>query len=679
MVLTLAQLIFPRRRPREARSSVAPPQDDVPTLSPSPPKAAAAADRLPFWRRLLCAPELPDMSLLASSAPPRRGAAHASSSRAPSIVTSEPEPAAASASVTHRAKGGTLRAAKSVFAEPWQRAAHADNDGAVRSDSFFSTGAAPAPSARWVVSDTRRMQTKTEGSSGGCSSPTSPALRLGSSSARLQLKQARSEQLRMEARQRKELQRDEAALWEEAEQRRLGALVQEAACDAPPSSPSQSATLSGEALAQHKAESENNADVDGLVNSRVVSVEDTDEAGSYLDGDDAIDLQDLNRLYDYYKRRDRAVESSEQEAAVAELAVVAASEAGTPKRARCYELSSRKYIERVVLAQRSQQMMALMWLLAESMRHAWKLHFRLAQLYVNYVPLYLQAGGFAVGGVEEGNLRDITQSKYYAYFCSGTFDYEYYTYQFCQKWESLFGDVQHYLCDDTTGHVGSVGVAATLLYSMELFARQHELQVAVREVEQWLQARWKRMSEAAVLVSSPTTAPTTNAVETPPNRSSSCSQSSDGTPTPVTHEGDAARAGDSDECGSREECGPQLVLTSPVAATLQPVNAAEEGLTHVPIDWWSAQDADVRAHVSWNRKKRKLRHISLGMAALRKANLLQCPDGAVNGTQDPAPQLQAWLPGALEPIMEGGIDEEGQSHRVVSVGCFGFSFFSLWD
>ncbi|RNF07868.1 hypothetical protein TraAM80_03126 [Trypanosoma rangeli] len=673
MVLTLAQLIFPRRHPRGTLSRVTPLQDDVTTLSPSPLKADSFTDRLPFWRRLLCAPELPDMSLQASSASLQRGAAHVSSSRAPSIVTSGPESKVTSAAIANRGKDGSLRATKSVFAGPLQRAAHADNDGCVRSDSFFSAGAASVPSSRWMVSDTRRMHTKAEASPNSCSSPTSPLPRFGSSSTRLQLKHARSEQMKMEARQRKELQRDEVALWTEEKQRRLGALVQDETCDAP-SSPSQSVTLSGEVLAQHKAETDENADVYGLVNSCVVSMEETDDESSYIEGDDAIDLQDLNRLYDYYKRRDRTVAASEQEGAVTDAAVVAVPGTDKPKRARCYELSSRKYIERVVLAQRSQQTIALLWLLAESMRHAWKLQYRLAQLYVNYVPFYLQAGGGVVGNGEESHLWDITESKYYTYFCSGTFDYEYYMYQFSQKWETLFGDVQHYLCDDATGHAGSVGVAATLLYSMDLFERQHELQVAVREVEQWLQARWKRISEAAALVSSST--PITTEMGATHSRSSS--SIGEGTSTTVTR-GDAAHAGDGDECGSKEEGSPQLVLANPVGIALQAVNQNEQEMTYIPIDWWSAQDADIRAHVSWNRRKQKFRQISLGMAALRKTNPLEFPDSIVNNTQDPAPQLQTWLPGMLEPIVVDDIEEEAHSHHVVNVGCFGFSFFSRWD
>ncbi|ESL06580.1 hypothetical protein TRSC58_05744 [Trypanosoma rangeli SC58] len=673
MVLTLVQLIFPRRHQQGTLSKVAPLQDDVTTLSPSPLKADSVADRLPFWRRLLCAPELPDMSLQASFASLQQGAAHASSSRAPSTVTAGSESKVTSAAIADGGEGGSLRVTKSVFAGPLQRPAHADTDGCVQSESFLSAGAASAPFSRWMVSDTRCMHTRTEASSGSCSSPTSPLPRLGSSSIRLQLKHARSKQMKMEARRRKELQRDEAALWTEEKQRRLCAVAQDAACDAP-SLPSRSVTLSGEVLAQHKAETDENADVRGLVNSFVASVEETDDESSYIEGDDAIDLQDLNRLYDYYKRRDRMGAASGQERAVTDATVVAVPGGDKPKRARCYELSSRKYIERVVLAQRSQQTIALLWLLAESMRHAWKLQYRLAQLYVNYVPFYIQAGGGVVGNGEGSPLWDITKSKYYTYFCSGTFDYEYYVYQFSQKWETLFGDVQHYLCDDDTGHSGSVGAAATLLYSMELFERQHELQVAVREVEQWLLARWKRINEAAVLVSSPTPITT----EMGPTHNISSSSTGKGTSTTVT-QGDTAHAGDGDGCGLKEVGGPQFVVANPVGIALQSVNYKEQEMTYIPIDWWSAQDADVRAHVSWNRRKRKFRQISLGMAALRKTNPLGFPDSIVNNARDPAPQLQTWLPGMLEPIVVDDIEEEAQSHHVVNVGCFGFSFFSRWD
>ncbi|ORC84817.1 uncharacterized protein TM35_000411870 [Trypanosoma theileri] len=123
------------------------------------------------------------------------------------------------------------------------------------------------------------------------------------------------------------------------------------------------------------------------------------------------------------------------------------------KKTRSYSLQSRQYIDRVILAQRSQQFIALMWLLAESMRHAWRLHLRLAQLYVYYVPSYLQAMNIHSDNSNNSNsnieeVLSITKNKYYAYFCSGNFDYEYYVYQFNEKWDALFAAVHHYMDAD---------------------------------------------------------------------------------------------------------------------------------------------------------------------------------------------------------------------------------------
>ncbi|EKF38133.1 hypothetical protein MOQ_001661 [Trypanosoma cruzi marinkellei] len=529
-----------------------------------------------------------------------------------------------------------------------------------------------------MVTDTRRMNTNMEAVLGVSLPTISSSLPVDSFPDRQQLKQAKAEQMKMEARQKKELQRDEEALLV-AEQRRLSALLPDTTSHVMSSSPSQSITFNKDVLASYEVEPEENVDICGLVNSLGISEEETEDDNSFIEEeDDAIDIQDMNFLYAYYRRRDRALMSSVQESTGMDTSTVVASDGMNQRRVRSYELNSRKYIERVVLAQRSQQKIALLWLLAESMRHAWKLYFRLAQLYVNYVPLYLQAAEVAMGNENDNDLMNITKNRYYTYFSSGTFDYEYYTYEFIHKWETLFGNVQNYLFDGNTGSMGSVGFAATLLHSMELFERQHELQVGVREVEQWLHLCWKRMNASAVLMSSPI--PTVTATNTMTMTSSSSSMSDFGNPdTAVGMQHDDTVNGDETSEGNRKECKQQLVLTNPVDATLTSVNMKRDAMTHVPIDWWGAQDADVRAHVSWNRKKRKLQQICLGRAALRQTVPTESPDNIANSPKGIAPQLQAWMPGALEPIMEDGGEEEAQPHRVVNVGCFGFSFFSRWD
>ncbi|RNC56323.1 hypothetical protein TcCL_ESM06140 [Trypanosoma cruzi] len=673
-MVTLAQLLFSWRGARKRLPTDTPQEDGDTTLSPCLPKADSFAGYLPFWRLLLCAPELPDKNLQAFSVR-KKGAADASSSGALSNLRSGAELTNAPTPVVSSGKGGSLTITRSVFAGPLQRSEHVDKDVALQLGSLIPASDGATSSARWTVTDTRRMNTNPEAALGVSLSTISSSLPVDSLPDRQKLKQIKAEQMKMEARQKKELQRDEEALLEE-EQRRLSALSPDATSHVL-SSPSQSATFGREVLAYHEAEPEENVDICGLVNSLGISEEETEDDSSFIEGDDAIDIQDMNFLYAYYRRRDKTLVSSVQEGTVVDTSAVVASEITNQRRARCYELNSRKYIERVVLAQRSQQKIALLWLLAESMRHAWKLYFRLAQLYVNYVPLYLQAAGVTMGNEDDNDLMDITKNRYYAYFSSGTFDYEYYTYEFIHKWETLFGNVQNYLFDGGTGSVGSVGFAATLLHSMELFERQHELQVGVREVEQWLHLCWKRMNTAAVLMSSPI--PTVTATNTMTMTSSS-SISDSGTPdTAAGLQHDDTANGDETIEHNRKECEQQLVLTNPVDATLTSVNMRRDAMTHVPIDWWGAQDADVRAHVSWNRKKRKLLQICLGRAALRQTVPAEGPDNIASSPKGTSPQLQAWMPGALEPIMEDNGDEEAQPYRVVNVGCFGFSFFSRWD
>ncbi|KAG8347696.1 hypothetical protein TRVL_01482 [Trypanosoma vivax] len=154
-----------------------------------------------------------------------------------------------------------------------------------------------------------------------------------------------------------------------------------------------------------------------------------------------------------------------------------------------------------------------MWLLAESMRHAWHLHLRQARLYVHYVPMYVQQwatiasrscteGTASLGGercccaYSEEDAAFLTGNKYYAYFCSGTFDFDYYVYLFTQEWDSIFAAERNYLAIDdgetasgedktqspNASIGGSVGYAVTVLYSMELFVRQCELQVEARQL-----------------------------------------------------------------------------------------------------------------------------------------------------------------------------------------------------
>ncbi|KEG10660.1 hypothetical protein DQ04_03451020 [Trypanosoma grayi] len=619
-------------------------------------------DRLPFWRRLLCAPEVPELNTRTSPLL-QDSAGDASSSLGPSVFS-----VAAAATTSSKSNNSSLRASRSLFAGP---PLLGERDGASCADAPVASQP-PCPAACWTVTDTRRAAPEPNGAASAaaataCCTSFPPSSSLACHTDLTQLKQAQKEQLKEVTRRKRELLRDEEALLEE-ERRRLGLLACRFSVDGAQGEASPGAALTMEALAQHEAENFKAA-AGGMVVPRKTSIADTEEETGFVEGDDAIDLQDLNRLYEYYKRREGIYSTPVQEDSVSSPASVRA--AAVPlqtqpiKKTRSYSLYSRQYIERVVLAQRSQQLMALMWLLAESMRHAWKLHLRLAQLYFYYVPICLRAAAAesALGKGEDADADAIMKNRYYSYFCSGNFDYEYYAYHFSQEWDPLFADVLNYLkpdsADDDTTPGGSVGAAATVLYSMELFERQRELQLAVREADIFVRSRWQCINDPSALTAIPP-------------------------PVAVPQPAAAAAAAVDNNGGSgdngTEEGGAQVVSASPTNDTAEkPVEEA----TYVPVDWWSAQDADVRAHVSWNRKKRKLRQIRLSVTAKDKSRRLEGADhdtataaaAAAAGT----PTIEELTPVAIENLLEDCSDEESQSHHIVNVGCFGFSFFSRWD
>ncbi|CCD14081.1 unnamed protein product [Trypanosoma congolense IL3000] len=676
-------------------------------------------DSVPFWRRLLCAPEV-------------RG-------YTPPVVDFSSDTVGLSSQSLEEAAidSGSAPKLKSVFAERRPDIPAAKCDSAQLLDvansfcsSVKSKGVSESSCGTWGVMDTRRMPVPPNGSimarspHGSTASPLFPAVSSTVSlvSSPLQAmaprddkallqrrKDDRKEQIAAEQRRRKELQRDEEALLE-SERSRLA----QRASQLPVS-------LTEENLLKHMAATNAGGTQDGSWTNAAKQRADpsscSDDGSTYIDCDDAIDLQELNRLYEYYKRREVMEDSPEDMNASTSRPGCTGVSSGSvateigdsqqkqrklkyEQQQQRYPLGSRRYIERILLAERSQQVIALMWLLSESMRQAWQLHLKLAQLYTYYVPAYVKAetarraakaasanitvlnnGKCAThlsfdDGAEENDALRITQNKYYAYFCSGTFDYEYYVYRFNQEWESIFTAVSDYLgttgaataaaasasCVEATPSAaegssvsaprGSVGFAATVLYSMELFERQRELQVAVRDTERWLSDCWHRL----------------NGTTPPPTRSRR-----NGRQAAV----DIARR---EGVASCDECdgGP------PGAAGDEPLlwGGAERGddteRMHLPMDWWRAQDADIRAHICWNRKKRKLHQIRSGMALLRKTQ--RC--GAKSAIAAPlyaAPTMEDTLPVTLETLSDDRSDEEAQSHRVVSVGCFGFSFFSPWD
>lgn len=678
-------------------------------------------DSLPFWRRLLCAPEVGGYS-------------------APTTNLSEADTCVSSQTFAGEMEiddncGPKL---KSVFAEPRRQSRSLSHDGyqpLAAADKFRSClnskeqCSSLGSCARWVVTDTRRMHFTLDGvstktltpSSSGSTIPSIPLTSTVSSSApspsqsplppdddplRQQRKEEQKAQLVAEQRRRRELQRDEQMLLEEERNRISRDTLQ---------TPGQ---LTEENLSRHVRASANmapsgdrSAGWNDTINPLKSLSSYNDDSSTYIDCDDVIDLHELDRLFEYCKRREKTAASAE-EAEVplgysnADHSVAHDSGCSTistvvqplhkPKQQQRYPLGSRRYIERIVLAEHSQQVVALMWLLAESMRHAWRLQLRLAQLYTYYVPTYLQAesarraasaGAVGVNAVEDGHVGGcgcgnpndevfgITRNKYYAYFCSGSFDYEYYVYQFNQEWGAIFAAVKNYLepTGSTAGTTtvngvesvgcegpaprGSVCFVAALLYSMSLFERQWELQVAVREVEQWAKKCWSRLNQA----------PATE---------------SDGKKISSSPFGETQILDGGNDDGEEIEVAWSKCQKEPKddeAKDEEEEHEDEESQRiYLPMDWWRAQDTDVQVQVSWNRRRRKMRQIRISTAALQKVRCLENAPPVATSLYH-APSVAEPLPVTLEALPNDRSDEEPDSHHVVNVGCFGFSFFSPWD
>ncbi|KAG8341366.1 hypothetical protein ERJ75_001045700 [Trypanosoma vivax] len=716
---------------------------------------------MPLWRRLLCVPEV-----YACTEPfglEEALADNATSSDMHAVSLGELTSAGDSPTSTH----------KSVFATSLLRSTlhgcdhtmvrgvcSAVDDCNNRGNNEGLAGECAVPSGitfRWTVSDTRRMSPLSPVAMGA--NALSDSCRSFTHSERdlvlQRLKQEKRKQIESAARKRRELLRDEEALLE-AERSRLSSLHEQCSSsvhsavstgihtEGSSTAHSHKNALTVEQLARHKltAAPEKNTVHPGEDSPSNPSTASIDNDSNCLAFDDAVDLQELNRLYDEYKRHKMDGESNSEHGDEAErvgepLSAATTIRAGAHltrfrgKSAVQYPLGSVRYIERVVLGQRSQQLMALMWLLAESMRHAWRLHLQLAQLYVHYVPMYVQQWAtIASRSCTEGtasldgercccayskeDAAFLTGNKYYAYFCSGTFDFDYYVYLFSREWDTIFAAVRNYLAIDggetasgedktqspNASIGGSVGYAATVLYSMELFGRQRELQVAVRQVECWLQSRWNRLNQimngetcfrehgvGALLTSDDCNITATGGV--------------------VDAHNEEHKDADHGPAVRQDEMAVDKALFREASAASTPIVTLGNGdggshmlrdddakrksdMTYLPMDWWLAQNEDLKATVSWNRKKRKLRQIQLSMQLLKK--MRQQDSTCISDFSDSSTALYlspSILPKdecptvTLEalPVQSGEEEEEEgpQSHLVVNVGCFGFSFFSRWE
>lgn len=435
-------------------------------------------------------------------------------------------------------------------------------------------------------------------------------------------------------------------------------------------------------------------------------------------------------------------------AAAAVLSTAAVRAFALPSR---YPLGSRAYMERVLLAQRGQQVHALMALLTESHRHAWQHYLRLIQLYHYYVNPILNSnhalGATTSSSSAAGNGEAVTTpvvvpsleasllaygsraaAAYHGELRQSASDYQYLTYAFNAPWQQLFLCVRHYLNvnsnnssggggkidggddeiekpqspkaagenpngseynaardeDEEEGESeapapsqqppeGAVCFAATLLHSMELFERHRPLQTAARDVEEWLREYYKQDEM---------------------NKENCCA----------------------DEGKSNGVHGAMPVTDT--AATTSTATAVKTPQHYVPMQWATAQEEAMRVAVYWARRQCKLDAMEAAERSLWRhrrhhhhgdggdsclddddtATVDTDGDSSVEQGGEPPqpPSRSASASGASRGLsstkgsfstaahlrrayadMDAALPPE--TYRVVNVGCFGFSFRSLFD
>ncbi|CCW65790.1 unnamed protein product [Phytomonas sp. EM1] len=260
---------------------------------------------------------------------------------------------------------------------------------------------------------------------------------------------------------------------------------------------------------------------DSLADStRTAVAENESTNSSFFVDDESLDIQaDIGTIYSQLRlyRTDNSVSSGDRASNLREGhtnddGTVKSTEGPTVGRpvyrtSSLFPLQSSAYAESVVLTQRSQQVFVLMSLLCEAHRHSWKLHLELLQLYHYYIlPILGSSRSAAERTVLEKALRN-SGSRALGYYHTALasfagMDFQLFRYQHDRIWRKLFADVRQYLGMDSTaaegGCDGSEGVrstgggdgtlrfAATLLHSLDLFERQHGMQMALRDATRWI-------------------------------------------------------------------------------------------------------------------------------------------------------------------------------------------------